>query len=94
MNINLEMNYWMACRGNMAECMEPLLEFIRKLSEKGRETAKLHYGCRGWVSHHMTDIWMNTSPVGYDGEPMEGSAAWAMWPMSGVWLCLQLWGIL
>ena len=91
MNINLEMNYWMACRGNMAECMEPLLEFIRKLSEKGRETAKLHYGCRGWVSHHMTDIWMNTSPVGYDGEPMEGSAAWAMWPMSGVWLCLQLW---
>lgn len=91
MNINLEMNYWMACRGNMTECMEPLLIFVEKLSQRGRETAKQHYGCRGWTAHHMTDIWLDTSPIGYAGEPMEGSAAWAMWPMSGVWLCLHLW---
>lgn len=91
MNINLEMNYWMACRANMTECMEPLLAFVEELSQKGTETAKQHYGCRGWTAHHMTDIWMDTSPIGYAGEPMEGSAAWAMWPMSGVWLCLHLW---
>ena len=91
MNINLEMNYWMACRANMTECVEPLLAFVERLSQKGKETAKQHYGCRGWAAHHMTDIWLDTSPIGYAGEPMEGSATWAMWPMSGVWLCLHLW---
>jgi alpha-L-fucosidase len=32
------------------------------LREPGRKTAKIHYGCRGFVAHHVTDIWGFTPP--------------------------------
>ena len=82
-NINTEMNYWLAETANLAECHEPLLQLIRDLSESGRRTAKVQYGARGWVCHHNTDLWRATAPV--DG-PASG-----FWPMGGAWLSLHLW---
>jgi alpha-L-fucosidase 2 len=43
----------------------------------------VHYGARGWVCHHNTDLWRQTSPI--DG-PM-----WGFWPTGGAWLCTHLW---
>ncbi|MDQ4078642.1 MAG: glycoside hydrolase family 95 protein, partial [Chloroflexota bacterium] len=87
-NINTEMNYWLAESTNLAECHVPLLDFIADLSIPGRKTAATNYGCRGWVAHHNADLWRQTAPPGEYGH---GDPAWTMWPMGGAWLCQHLW---
>lgn len=88
LNINTEMNYWLAETTNLAECHIPLLDFIAELSARGRKTAETNYGCRGWVAHHNADLWRQTAPPGDYGH---GDPVWAMWPMGGAWLCQHLW---
>ena len=82
-NINLQMNYWPAEVTNLSECHEPLFKMLEELSETGKETARVMYGCNGWVLHHNTDLWRSTGVV--DG------AFWGMWPNGGAWLCQHLW---
>lgn len=82
-NINLEMNYWLPDPANLAECFEPLIKMVEDLTVTGAEMAKAHYGARGWVLHHNTDLWRATGPI--DG------AKWGLWPTGGAWLCAQLW---
>lgn len=82
-NINIQMNYWVAEVGNLSECHEPFLRMINELQEPGAQTAKIHYKADGWVTHHNTDLWRGTAPV--DG------AHWGMWPTGGAWLCQHLW---
>ncbi len=82
-NINTEMNYWPAEPGNLGECVEPLTQMVLELMESGARTAKIHYGARGWVTHHNTDLWRATAPI--DGP------TWGMWPTGGAWLCQNLW---
>ncbi|KPV52770.1 alpha-L-fucosidase, partial [Kouleothrix aurantiaca] len=88
LNINAEMNYWPAETTNLAECHEPLFDLIAELSSAGRATAAPNYGCRGWVAHHNTDLWRQSSPPGDYGR---GNPVWAAWPMGGAWLCQHLW---
>ena len=82
-NINIQMNYWVAEVCNLSECHEPLLRMVGELQAPGRNTAKVHYRAGGWVAHHNTDLWRGTAPV--DG------AQWGMWPTGGAWLCQHLW---
>ncbi len=81
-NINTEMNYWPAEVTNLAECQQPLFDLIEELREPGRRTARAHYGARGFVAHHNTDLWRATTPV--DG------ARWGLWPMGAAWLSTHL----
>ncbi len=87
-NINTQMNYWPAETCNLAECHGPLFDLIEGLSKTGAETARVNYGCRGWVSHHNVDLWRQSAPVGNFGQ---GSPTWANWAMSGPWFCSHLW---
>ncbi len=82
-NINAEMNYWPAEKCNMSEMHEPLIQMIKDLSETGKETAKVMYGCNGWVAHHNTDIWRVTGVIDF--------ADAGQWPMGGAWLSQHLW---
>jgi alpha-L-fucosidase 2 len=82
-NINLQMNYWLPDPANLSECLEPLLRLVEEVSETGAEIAAGHYGARGWVLHHNTDLWRATAPI--DGPQ------WGLWPTGGAWLCVQLW---
>ena len=82
-NINTQMNYWLAEPTNLGECVEPLVRMIMELTETGARTARVQYGARGWVTHHNTDLWRATAPI--DGPQ------WGMWPAGGAWLCLHLW---
>lgn len=82
-NINTEMNYWPAEVTNLSELHDPLFRMIKDLSLTGRETAKMMYGARGWVTHHNTDLWRITGPV---DRPYAG-----LWPMGGAWLSQHLW---
>jgi alpha-L-fucosidase 2 len=87
-NINTEMNYWPAEVSNLAECHEPLFDFIGELAANGAKTAAVNYGARGWVSHHNADLWRQSAPVGNWGD---GDPVWANYSMSGPWLCQHLW---
>lgn len=64
LNINTEMNYWLAENCSLAECHEPLFQLIKELGETGEKTAKFHYGASGVTSHHNSDIWRVANPVG------------------------------
>ncbi|MCX7604011.1 MAG: glycoside hydrolase family 95 protein [Bryobacteraceae bacterium] len=81
-NINLQMNYWPACVANLAECEQPLFDFMQMLSGPGSKTARVMYGARGWVVHHLTD------PFGYTA-PADG--IWGVWPMGAAWLARHVW---
>ncbi len=76
-NINLQMNYWPAEVCNLAECHEPLFDYMDSLVESGARTARVQYGCGGWVVHHLSDVWGFTVPA--DG-------IWGVWPMGAAWL--------
>ncbi|WP_164975994.1 glycosyl hydrolase family 95 catalytic domain-containing protein [Oleiharenicola lentus] len=82
-NINTEMNYWPSEVANLAECAEPLFAMIDDLVVSGRKTAQAHYGARGWVLHHNTDLWRGTAPINNSNH--------GIWPTGGAWLTLHLW---
>ncbi len=75
-NINVQMNYWPAEVGNLSECHLPFIDYLESLVPSGERTAKVHYGARGWVVHHLSDIWGFTTPA--DG-------VWGIWPVGGAW---------
>ncbi len=83
-NINTQMNYWPAEIAGLSECHEPLFDMLEQLSVTGARTATIHYGCRGWTTHHNVDLWRSSTPTG--GHPM-----WAFWPLGGAWLVRHLW---
>ena len=82
-NINTEMNYWPAEVTGLSECAEPLFDMIDDLAISGRRTAQAHYGARGWVLHHNTDLWRGTAPINNSNH--------GIWPTGGAWLCHHLW---
>jgi alpha-L-fucosidase 2 len=80
LNINLQMNYWLAEPCNLSECHMPLFDLMDSLVKPGERTAMVQYGARGWVAHHLTDPWGFTAPA--DGP-------WGIWPVGGAWLALH-----
>ena len=82
-NINTEMNYWPAELCNLSECHEPLFDLIAEAAVSGRKVARAHYGCRGWVLHHNTDLWRGTAPINHSNH--------GIWVTGGAWLCSHLW---
>ena len=81
-NINLPMNYWPAETGNLPEMVGPLDQLVRDVATVGTETAREHWGARGWVVHQNTDLWRSTTPM--DGP------SWGAWPVGGAWLMTNL----
>ncbi|MDO1451385.1 glycoside hydrolase family 95 protein [Rhodocytophaga aerolata] len=80
-NINLQMNYMAAEAVNLSECTLPLFSLIDSLAVHGKHTAKMMYNARGWVVHHLTDVFWRTAPA--DGVV-------GVWPMGGGWLAHHL----
>lgn len=89
LNINTEMNYWCTDTVNLSECFEPLTQLVKKLAANGTVTAKDYYGCRGFCSHHNSDIWGATYPAGFP-KGNGNSSQYAPWNMSAAWLLNQL----
>jgi len=87
LNINLEMNYWLAETTDLPECTEPLQRYVGALAERGEAAARRLYGASGWVAHQCSDVWAYGDLVG-DGTH---DVAWAFWPMAGPWLVTHLW---
>ena len=86
-NINTQMNYWPAEPCNLSELHSPLFDLIDRLRVTGAVTARTHYGARGAVCHHNTDLWGLSNPV---GNKARGTALYALWPLGYAWLCRHL----
>lgn len=82
-NINTEMNYWPSEVTNLTECNGPLFDMIEECAVTGRKVAQAHYGARGWVLHHNTDLWRGTAPINH--------ANHGIWVTGGAWMCHHLW---
>jgi len=86
-NINTEMNYWLAEPTGLGETVLPLINLIdmvrTPVSGTGARVAREYYGARGFMIHHNTDIWG-------DAEAIDGYQ-WGLWPMGGAWLSLHAW---
>ncbi|MBQ9115442.1 MAG: glycoside hydrolase N-terminal domain-containing protein, partial [Clostridia bacterium] len=82
-NINLQMNYWHAETTNCSDAVKPLVHFMKKLSEFGKQTAREQFGADGWCINHTTDIFGRTG--------VHDSVDCGFFPMAGPWMCLSLW---
>ncbi|MDO5105706.1 glycoside hydrolase family 95 protein [Capnocytophaga sp.] len=83
LNINLQMNYWLAQQTNLSDLAEPLHRFTKNLIPNGKKTAKAYYNADGWVAHVISNPWFFTSP----GE----GASWGSTLTGGAWLCEHIW---
>jgi alpha-L-fucosidase 2 len=82
-NINTEMNYWLANRANLSDCHLPMFDLQDSARRSGALTAKRYYKARGFVVHHNTDIWGDSGPI----DTLGGG----IWAMGAAWLCLHAW---
>lgn len=82
-NINAEMNYWIAERTSLADLHAPFFDLLDSTWPAGHRTARSYYKARGFVVHHNTDIWGDAGPI--DGL---GSGIWAM---GAAWMSTHLW---
>lgn len=82
LNINVQMNHWLAEVCNLPELHKPLIEFTKSIVESGEVTAQGFYGADGWTAHSICNLWGFTSP----GE----HPSWGATNTGGAWLCQHL----
>lgn len=86
-NINIEMNYWMAESANLSELQLPLFDLLDMVRTPGSGTGTLvaqkYYNARGFVIHHNTDLWGDAHPV--------DRITSGIWPTGGAWMTLHAW---
>ena len=86
-NINAEMNYWVAEPAGLSDATLPLINLIDIVrtpsSGTGTQVARDYYKARGFVIHHNTDLWGDADPIDIIGS--------GIWPMGGAWLSLHAW---
>ncbi|AUP81195.1 glycoside hydrolase family 95 protein [Flavivirga eckloniae] len=83
LNINAEMNYWLAEITNLSELTSPMIQMVEDLAVSGQNVAKEHYNLDGWVAHHNTDLWRGAAPINNSNH--------GIWVTGGAWLCKHLW---
>lgn len=84
-NINLQMNYWPALPTNLAECQEPLTDFIRSQVKPGEVTAANYFGARGWTTS------ISSNPFGFTTPLSSHDMSWNFTPVAGPWLATHIW---
>lgn len=86
-NINTEMNYWLAETTNLSELHEPLIELIQKVAHNGSRVATETFSCRGWCVGHNTDRWGHANPVGANSG---NASSYALSVSAAGWLCSHI----
>ena len=82
-NINAEMNYWIAEPGNLADLHPQLFDLLDSTRAFGAETARKYFKARGFLVNHNTDLWGDSIPVDH--------VQAGVWPMGAAWMSLHLW---
>jgi len=81
-DVNIQMNYWAAEVCNLAECADPLLNYIWRSVPEGRKAARDLYDCRGICFCLQTDVWDRATPE---------APGWDVWTGAAAWLAEHLW---
>lgn len=82
MDINLQMNYWIAEQTNLPEFSRILLKFIEGIVPHGKKAANDLYGCKGVYFPLTTDVWKRATPESY---------GWAVWVGATAWMAQHMW---
>jgi alpha-L-fucosidase 2 len=82
-NVNIEMNYWLAGITNLSERHLPPFSHMNELQKNGKVTARKMYDRPGWTAHHNTDIWVYSAP-------QDRWLPATIWSMGGAWLCTHI----
>jgi alpha-L-fucosidase 2 len=82
LNINLQMNYWLAETTALGEAAQPLFDYVQALIEPGQASARALYGAPGWVAH------VTSNPFGHTGLIDYATAFW--FPEGAAWLSRHL----
>lgn len=83
-NINLQMNYWIAENCNLSELHLPLMDLLKKMHVRGQRTAEEMYGMRGMACHHNTDYYADCAPQDWYMAAMP-------WVTGSGWLAMHIW---
>jgi len=81
-DVNIQMNYWPAEVCNLAECADPLLNYIQRAVPEGKKAARNLYNCRGIFLCIQTDVWDRLTPE---------APGWDVWTGAAAWLAEHLW---
>ncbi|NVK55737.1 MAG: glycoside hydrolase family 95 protein [Alteromonadaceae bacterium] len=81
LNINLQMNYWLALSTNLDETLPPLYDFVENLTLPGQKAATTLFNSRGWVA------FLNSNPWGSIGLIKWPTAFWQ--PEAAAWITLH-----
>lgn len=79
LNINTQMNYWLARELNLEILEKPLFDMLEKMKENAIYTARTMFGMKGITAFHNTDGYFDTAP---EGKTIDAS----IWNMSLPWL--------
>lgn len=82
-NINMQMNYWLAESCNLSECHEPFFDNLEAMIPTGRETARDMFDCDGFVLGHATDAWWTSA--------LRGKNRHGMWVTGPAWSTRHFW---
>ena len=78
LDVNTQMNYWLAGTGNLPDCRQPLFRWMEeRLSPHGRANARCHYGLPGWAAELVSNAWGWAQPYWHRSlSPCPACGAW------------------
>lgn len=82
LNINIQMNYWLAETTNLSDCHNPLFALIDLYQPHGKAMAS-SMGFEGWCMGHCSDIWGNA-------RIMSRKPHWGASFFGGQWMALHI----
>lgn len=84
LDINTQMNYWLAGPTNLLECQYPLFRWMEEqVIPSGRVTARESYGLKGWSADLVSNAWGFSAPY--------WSRTISPCPTGGIWAAEAYW---
>ena len=91
MNVNLQMNYWPTYVTNMAECAEPLINYVDSLREPGRVTASIYAGITSTEENPENGFMAHTQNNPFGWTCPGWSFDWGWSPAAVPWILQNVW---
>lgn len=91
MNVNLQMNYWPTYSTNMAECAEPLIDYVDSLREPGRITAQIYAGVASTDKNPANGFMAHTQNNPFGWTCPGWSFSWGWSPAAVPWILQNCW---
>jgi alpha-L-fucosidase 2 len=76
-DVNIQMNYWFVDAANLAECFEPLAEWLYSIRGVRHDETKAAFNTRGWITHAENGIF--------------GGSTWKWSKGDAAWVAQNLW---